>query len=599
MSGSAAALVEDGLRRFNAADFRGALSLFARAAKEPGCPPEAECWRAHALMALGRLSEAERVLAALRAARPRFAPAREALGVLHQRRGRLARAAAELRAALRLAPKSGARRALAGLEKERAWRALKDGRRAQARRLAAAAGSLDASVGLDDLRAALAAGRERPRAARGEAKADLRRRERERTVSALASASRTAISRGRFAAAAAAGCKLLSLSPPAADEGFGVIGMLFVHGRAAEARALLSRARRLDLASIPRPCDRFGALICLGRYKEAFALGERILDDGASPEDLTKFYYPYFPQEDAAARRRHLKTLDALRAARAGGPWTHFYRGFLLGGDAGLEAFAPIERFPARRYGWMLMRVGWTFLYRGRYEDAARRLRLSLRGKPYDWRSHGFLAEAYACLGRGDEAAAELTRAAELGDDKQRGDALAWLGEIYLWLGRYKEAERALDRAVALGALWSHAWRGGARLKQGRAKDALQDIDEGLRLYPLDREAYGWRAEARLALGQPRAALAALSRGGISPWSDALAALAHAALGQAAAFERRYRKVPRDLLLAAARSRGLSLEDAAGRRAALSALLDLAGGFRREPFGRPVWLDTPAASEVE
>lgn len=104
--------------------------------------------------------------------------------------------------------------------------------------------------------------------------------------------------------------------------------------------------------------------------------------------------------------------------------------------------------------------------------EAARRARRVLAESPRDRSALQLLAEAYAVLGRTEEAERALRRHLEIGPSVA---AAVLLAQVVLQQGRFDEAEALLDRAAELeprhGAV--PLARGDLRLAQGRPGEAL------------------------------------------------------------------------------------------------------------------------------
>lgn len=341
--------------------------------------------------------------------------------------------------------------------------------------------------------------------------------------------------------------------------------------------------------------EEFKALMKLRRGKEAVAAAENILDRRPGLDDLRCFWDPWewderAPREELLAE---LKAFERSLGPRPRGPWLHYYRGF-LSGPGGLANFERLEDFPAKRYGWMYFRAASEALLACEFERAADWFRRCLAGKPADWRAHCFLAETYLCLGRRDDAFAEMDLALKAAPESEAGQVLAWRGAFELWLGRYEEALALLDRAAALGAQCAFCWRGAALLKLGRPDEALAELDRTLTLFPLDFEAYVWRGEAKRALGRPREALedlderAAKDRDLATPvwlWARFNRALAKAALGDAAGMDAEFAAIPAAVVDHLRAKTGLErTEDL------LEAGLRLSRGFRRDEYGQAIWM---------
>lgn len=355
------------------------------------------------------------------------------------------------------------------------------------------------------------------------------------------------------------------------------LAKLYWSGKTAEAERLRRGLRNARLASLP-PRDRFQTLIQLGRFEEAFRLGERLLAKAGAAE-VQAFSHPWLLGQWESVRDEQLAD---LRAMRGPAPWTHYYRGLLEKGDAALHELAVAVKTAAPRHQWMLFKAGWAHLYLGRFAEAESLLRAALRARPADPRTRGFLAETLLCRGRGEDAVREMTRALAEAAPGEAGATRAWRGELLLWLGRYAEALRDLEPCRAEGPAWGLCWLGAAELLLGRPRDAERTLDKLLADYPLDREARVWRAEARLALGRPLEALKDLEQAqGL--WAHIDRALAWRALEDDERALSCYQEAAAELELPRAR-------DAAEAERRLLALRRRAKGFRRDNYGQAPWM---------
>lgn len=355
------------------------------------------------------------------------------------------------------------------------------------------------------------------------------------------------------------------------------LARLYWTGKTAEAERLRRGLRKAALASLP-PRDRFQALVQLGRFEEAFRLGERMLA-AAGAAEVQAFSHPWLLGQWECVRDEQLA---ALRAMKGPAPWVHYYRGLLERGDAALSELGLAVESAAPRHAWMLFKAGWANLYLSRFAQAERLLRAALRARPADPRTRGFLAETLLCRGRGEDAVKEMTRALAEAAPGEASATRVWRGELLLWLGRYREALADLEPCRAEGPAWGLCWLGAAELLLGRPRDAERTLDKLLADYPLDREARVWRAEARLALGRPREALDDLGHAqGL--WAHVDRALAWRALKDEERTLACYHEAAAELELPKA-------EGAAEAERRLLALRRRAKGFRRDNYGQAPWL---------
>lgn len=581
------------LARAPARDARAERALLRVLALKPGAPGRRDALleSGRAFRALGDLASAERAFARagareefaallvarggerdlrrILAADPCHARARADLAALLRRRGlalmSAGRAGADraFRAALALSPRDAeARRSLDKLARARSLAAKARRERARqaalARRLAARETRRLAS--------------EREAAARRERAALLRERALAYDVPNAPERREEALAAWRAAASA-----------DPADGSARIAESLLLRwvGRPAEERAALRRA--LAKGSVLDRAARFRALMRLRRCAEAARLAERTLDAGPSLADLRAFWDPWEkddrperggPEADWRAVGR------SLRGVR--GPWRAFYLG-MLDGPRGLGHFDGLPR--GGRYGWMQYGAAMKALFSGGFRRAIDSFGVALRRAPADWRGHGYLAEAHACVDEPALALRQMARAAAAAPPPERAQALAWQSELDLWLGDYETALARASRAAELGAPFAHGWKGAALLKLGRPAEAAAQLDRALAMYPHDDEARLWRAEARRELGRFEEALDDLA--GVTRqhgvWILINRALARRALGDEAGMRADFAALPEAV------ARRLLAADARLPEA-LEAGLRLGRGFRRGEYGQAVWL---------
>lgn len=575
--------------RPGAASFRAPLAGALRACGE-------------ALRSVGELAAAERMLARA-VALGRDATARRGLLEVGRRRaqsflaaGDLRRAEEELRKTLALEPADEkARRALVGLLRRRALAHVSSGRLDEAEkslRLALALAPRDPKARRQKLE--VRSMRDKTEKARRKAARLARARKvrrlrdaRRQLAEVLAMRERAALAKRRAESRARAlahevpnvrgrlpekrrAWRAVAKADPADGSARLALSLLARWiGTPEEERAELSLA--VAKGSVLSRADRFRALMRLGRCREAARLGEEILDDGVTLLELRAFWDPW-EKDNRPDREAPLGDARALRAAPA--PW----RGFYLGG--------ALPRGP--RYRFMHYNAAMEALFSGSFRAAVRSFRVALRGRPVDWRAHGYLAEAYACVDEPSLARREMARACAAAPRLERAQALAWRGELDLWLGHYDDALERTTRAAAGGSPFAHGWRGAALLKLGRREEALAQLDAALRLYPGDEEARLWRAEARRELGRFRESLADLElvTRQHRVWILFNRALAKRGLGDEAGMKADFEALPAEVAARAA--------FAAGPRAEIAEILEaglrLGRGFRRGEYGQAVWL---------
>lgn len=363
---------------------------------------------------------------------------------------------------------------------------------------------------------------------------------------------------------------------------------LYVAGKVRESRAPLARAVRLDRGTLA-PRDRFKALIKLGRYQEAVAAAEKILDGRPVLADLRAFWDPWDWDERVprAALRAEFKKLERDLGPSTAAPWVDYYRTDLLGPPP-LGPEAPRADFPEGRYGWMYFKPALAALLSSRFEAASAWFRLALKHEPADWRARAFLAEASLCLKRPEEAFAEMDRARLEAPSNEAGQVLAWRGAMDLWLGRYEEALGRLEEACDLEAQCAFGWKGASLLLLGRPQEALAQLDLTLARYPLDFESWLWRGETKRVLGRYQEALKDLSRvpPAVGTWALFNRALVKAALGDDAGMKADFDALPDFIVTYLRKKTGLT-----DPRELLQAGLRLSRGFRREEYRQAFWLD--------
>jgi len=582
--------------------------------------------RAEAWLATGEPAKAERELRKVLDYSPEDAAARRALvlllrrrGLAHVARGRLRAAEAALRRALTLAPadeKSRRQKAAVALQRRRAEAARrKDARLKKADRVRRLRGRGGALVTQGRLTLAEAAFRRALLAGPGDAGAGRQLAEvllmREQAEQSRLQARRVAkaekirallekLKAAGQAYAPAARRKLarellaraLKLDPGEARAYLLAGGVLYSSGEAARGRALIAQALRGDRGALSAS-DRFAALMKLGRYREALAAAESLLDGRPGLDELRAFRDPWeLDDRPLADRRRELERFERALDERAG-PWAPYYRADLHGPEE-LRHFRSLAAFPKRRYGWMLSKPGLAALCGGRFREAEKYLRGALAYKTHDWRTRGFLAEALLCLGRPEAAFAQMDRALTEAPKDEAGQVVAWRGALDLWLGRYEDAVRRFDSALALGAPYALSWKGAALLKLGREAEALALLDRALKLYPRDLEAYVWRGEAHRRLGRHRAALKDLAEPALTAPDRAtpiwLWALVNRALVKAALGDRAGLKADFELIPAYVRDYIVLKTGHAEMEKILEAGLELSRGYRREEYRQAIWM---------
>lgn len=356
-------------------------------------------------------------------------------------------------------------------------------------------------------------------------------------------------------------------------------------------RLLKLNAKRASAIEAASPeAEKFRALASEGKYKKAFEVGERILNSGTTLQDLRVFWHPWNPDKLKDVFKEHIKILERMVKEKPETPWAGYYLAMLQ--DVKFE-FDPLVLSSGKRYGWMQFKVAHKYLGWSQFQRALAQFKIALRYKPVDWRIHGFLAETYLCLRRRREAFRELERAKAVVPIEEATQVLAWKGAFHLWIGNYASALRVLDDACEQGALWAFCWRGGAKIKLGRCRSALEDLNKAIKLYPGDREAYVWRGEAKRELGLYPEALRDLNRKPVMMWALLNRALVKASLKDYEGMERDLGAIPEDKLNYFKRKIGLNLDrrlNLKEKKSLLEAGLRLGRGYRHNnQYGHAMW----------
>lgn len=352
----------------------------------------------------------------------------------------------------------------------------------------------------------------------------------------------------------------------------------------------------------------FSALMCEGRYRAAFRLGETVLDRFGRFESPGLLLWPWWRKiRRAVTENRFLaRELARMRSAAKPGDFPHwfaYYRAVLLS-DLGRNREAQgeykrIRALDAERYSWMFQSFVLVKLGMQDYAGAAAICRDVLKRAPSHWWVRCRMAEALLAQGRTAEGLEEFARArTSAAEPSDRREVLTWNGEILLWLGDYDGALALLDEAVALGArTFVHGWRGAAHLKRGDFAKALADLDRAVALDPKDLEARCWRGEAYRLQGRNAESVkdldAVISAAPTDFWAHVNRALARDALGDEAGLRADAAAIPQYLAAFLRETLGLrpgadlSAEET---RRLLTAALERSRGVRRwELYVQAIW----------
>ncbi|HXT02222.1 MAG TPA: hypothetical protein VN915_16230 [Elusimicrobiota bacterium] len=350
--------------------------------------------------------------------------------------------------------------------------------------------------------------------------------------------------------------------------------------------------------------DRFRAEISRGRFVDAFALGERALDEKPSAGAYEALLSPVSPGPGGASRPLY-ELLELLRRDRSRGhaAWRRHLRLVLLEKlgwpEEALSLSEELEGLPAR-YAWMRFNRGQMLLnLRWAYGDAEREFRAVLKSAPAFWTAEACLAESALCRGRPKSAFETMSRCVERLRSRptEFRKAAIWRGELNLWTGRYDAAAADFQPYADEGMPLALCWRGAALLRSGSIREALSDLNESIRLSPRDAETLVWRGEALRLDGQVAPARRdldeALRLNGSNVWAQINRALCASAAGDAAGFWSDFDLLPARVLRFFEWKLALAVERDAGKgRSLLEGILAAARGIRRpELYLYPLWMD--------
>jgi tetratricopeptide (TPR) repeat protein len=354
------------------------------------------------------------------------------------------------------------------------------------------------------------------------------------------------------------------------------------HEAALTERSLARESARLESEKA------FRTLVTARRYAQACALGESILDSKPTLDQLRAFWDPWSGSPPSASSAEDLEALAGLMQDPRLRPLATYLSVSMTDDQQGLERLAAL---PAKRYGWM---AGWLcgrLLNAGRWAEAVRLGRASLRYRPADWTNRFRFAETLLCAGDESGALEQSELGVRNAPRDARISALAWKAELDLWLGRYQQAFDELEESCRGDFYLSWSWRGAAALLLGRLDEARALLDHALERHPEDPELRVWRAEAARLAGDPRTALRELERSPRGIWPSVEGGLAAAALGDAAGLRERFASLPWEVVEFVRAKLGLgAVETDAHRRQILEKTLACARGFRREDYRQRVWM---------
>lgn len=181
------------------------------------------------------------------------------------------------------------------------------------------------------------------------------------------------------------------------------------YGRALEGAVLdcLKRAGPGDKLALDWP-QVFSALMCARKYREAFRLGEAMLDKFGRIDSPTQFLWPWWRKiRRAVAEGRFIEEeLARLRRASRGGgfaAWFAYYRAVLLSdsarNDQAMAEYAVIRDLDAERYSWMLQSFVLVKLCLLDFDGAVEVCRAVLERADSHWWVRCRMAEALLAMG--------------------------------------------------------------------------------------------------------------------------------------------------------------------------------------------------------
>jgi len=347
------------------------------------------------------------------------------------------------------------------------------------------------------------------------------------------------------------------------------------------------------------------ACCTLDKYGQAFETAERIIGAPGRENVLSRLWNPWGDRSSSAPADFFSDRLARLARASIKKELEHyrtFFRGVLIfnTGDNGaaLREFEKLPDLPPKRYGWMHFPEGWARLYACDYRRALAAFRRSAMSAMSRIPSLGRIAEIHICTGRPALGFAGLRKALETAPARELPGLHAWDGEMRLFTGDYKAAVKALTAGAKLGDDVAFCWRGAAYAKLGRFKEALEDLDKAVKLFPTDMEARVWRGETLRLAGKYGPALEDLdhviaARPGYD-WAYFNRALVRHALGDNTGMKEDFNRIDGVMIrfLTARLNSGKRKADGADRmRRILEEGCSLAMGNRRDDrYYYPIWM---------
>lgn len=381
--------------------------------------------------------------------------------------------------------------------------------------------------------------------------------------------------------------------------------LLSAAGKRIEARAFYHRvllappssgsAESRALASL----DRMRAALMLGRFQAAFQEAEVVLTCHPSQRMLERAIggLSAWPC-DLKVLPDLVRRLQSWSRRMPRNPWPSFLIADALEKlnriQEAIATTEPLLRAP-RRYGWMRWLRGRLLLnHRCDFRGAEQEFLAALKSAPWMWQAKGHLAEIALCRGDEKEAFRILDGLAASLEGQDKAQAFAWRGELRLWRGEYRQALGDLEEGVRGGAPFAFCWRGATLLRLGKPREALKDLDAALHIDPQDSEARTWRGEAFRLIGEPLRALEDLVRPGGNFWAVVNRALVREGLGDFKGMRSDFEALPPEVIGFFRKSSSLGPFRGYQPQAArdlLRAGLALGRGVRRpDRYLFPVWM---------
>jgi choline-sulfatase len=216
--------------------------------------------------------------------------------------------------------------------------------------------------------------------------------------------------------------------------------------------------------------------------------------------------------EAAASYRRITERNPRLTDA-----WTSLGRALEKAGryEEALDSYKRAMSLAPALSGELGLSLGNLYLMLNRPEDAARHARLGLRTNP--GQAHILLGRA--ALARGDLVAASSEADSAMPEFSLKPAALVLRAQVLTRQRRLDEAMHEIDAARALIAerqlpapALLHFVRGDLLARMNRVDEAIVDLNEEIRLYPHDREAYASLAAIYVLSGRKREAQRTMER---------------------------------------------------------------------------------------